>query len=336
MCRRREAQKKGGSLDTSSEAIPTPPLDKSIQVEMNRHNLYSTPRLSPNFYLLNQVVTVGLSSEAAILPANSTLVSNTAVGTAALKGVVLLVGAISPRVEQSDVTSSTTSARSKSTDKVTGLEVLPGDGLGDIGEADGVVAGRVGVESHANKAGAVGAVLAAIGVRVLIVHGVRDVARDPELTAGDDLLAADLAFVGRAATAAAGAATTAVLGDHAARAGLHVVVGDVAAVRGLVPDSAALDILTVSLAGEGDVVTPCVCGDDRIVRRGTGAAVDTVAVDGVGIGHGEGSREGHSQVGEMHDGEHLLELDGFCLVMVFQVKGDEDSEGFEVLCALCL
>lgn len=98
------------------------------------------------------MVAVGLSSEAAILPANSALVSNTAIGTATLKGVILLVGAIGPRVEQSNVASSTTSARSKSADKVTGLEVLPRDWLGDIGEADGVIAGRVGVESHAHKA----------------------------------------------------------------------------------------------------------------------------------------------------------------------------------------
>lgn len=35
----------------------------------------------------------------------------------------------------------------------------------------------------------------------------------------------------------------------------------------------------------------------------------------------------------MHDGEQLLELDGFCVLMVFRVKGDEDSEDFEVLCA---
>lgn len=141
---------------------------------------------------------------------------------------------------------------------------------------------------------------------------------DPELTARDDLVAADLAFVGGAA-ATAGAATAAVLGDHSVGAGLHVVVGDVAAIRGFVPDSVAVDILAVSLAGEFDVVAPSVCGNDRIVRRGTSAAVDTVTANGVGIGHREGSREDHSQVGEMHDGEQLLEIDGFCVVMLFRV-----------------
>lgn len=205
-------------------------------------------------------VAVGLGRVTANLPANRTLVRNTAVSATALKGIVFLLRTIGPRLEQSDVTSSTASTSTESSNKVTRLDIVPRDGLSNVGETDGASTRRSGVQSHANEAGAVGAVLAALRVRVVVAHGVWDVAGDPVLTAGENLLAADLALVGGAAVA--GAAAVAGLGDHAVRAGLHVVVSDVAVVGCLVPDGVAVDGFAVGLAGDLHVGAAFVCFDD--------------------------------------------------------------------------
>lgn len=162
--------------------------------------------------ILHLLVAVGLGRVAANLPANLALVVDTAVATLALQRVIFLLGAVGPRLEQSDMAISTASTRAEGANKVTGLEVVPRDRLCNVRKADSVETRGRRVQSHANEARAVGAVLAAIGVGVVGAHGVWDVARDPVFTALEDLLAADLALVRRAA--AVGAAV-AVLGDHA-------------------------------------------------------------------------------------------------------------------------
>lgn len=58
----------------------------------------------------NMNVPVGLGGETAIFPTNRALIRDAAVGAAALKRIVLLLGTVGPRFEQSDVASSTASA----------------------------------------------------------------------------------------------------------------------------------------------------------------------------------------------------------------------------------
>lgn len=79
---------------------------------------------------------------------------------------------------------------------------------------------------------------------------------------------------------------TATRGRHAARAlGLHVsiaarvdvVVGDVAAVRGLVPDAGPTDVGSGGLAGNRDTLALLVGLHHRKVRAGARAAVDGIA-----------------------------------------------------------
>ena len=78
-------------------------------------------------------VAVGLGRVTANLPANRTLVRNTAVSATALKGIVFLLRTIGPRLEQSDVTSSTASTSTESSNKVTRLDIVPRDGLSNVG-----------------------------------------------------------------------------------------------------------------------------------------------------------------------------------------------------------
>ena len=97
-------------------------------------------------------VLVGFGRETAVLPANSALIRDAAVcSTAALERVVLLLGTVDPRVEQSNVAISTASAGAKGTNKVTGLEVVPSDLLCDSWEADRVGTGSRGMESHGDE-----------------------------------------------------------------------------------------------------------------------------------------------------------------------------------------
>lgn len=255
------------------------------------------PLLYRYLLILHLLVAVGLGRVAADLPANLARVCNTAVGTLAFKGIVRLLGAVGPRFEQSDVAISTASTRAKGANKVTFLEIVPLDGLCNIREADGAEAWGRCMESHANEARAVGAVFAATGVGVVGAHGVWDVARDPVISTLEDLLAADLALVGGAATVGA---AVAVLGDHAIRAGVDVEVGDVAAVVGLVPDGVALDVFAIGLAGDVDILAVVVSSDRGIAGRGTLATVEAIGGDFVCVGDRERRSEGHKQVGELH------------------------------------
>lgn len=235
------------------------------------------------------------------LPANLALVCNTAVCTLALESIVLLLGAVGPRLEQSNMAISTASTGAKGANKVTRLEVVPRDGLCNVRKTDSVQTRGRCMERHADETRAVGAVLAAIGVGVVGAHGVWDVARDPVISTLEDLVATDLALVGRAAAVRA---AVAVLGDHAIGAGLHVEVGDVAAVLGLVPKGVALDAFAIGLAGDVYILAVVVGRDRGIAGRGTLAAVETVGSDFVGVGDRESRGERHKQIGELHDGNN--------------------------------
>jgi hypothetical protein len=205
-------------------------------------------------------ILVGLGRKTAVLPANSTLISDAAVcSTAALKRVILLLGAVDPRVEQSNVAVCTAGARAQSTNKVTRLEVVPCDFGSDVWEADGGGAWSRRVESHGDEARAVGAVVGALWVCVGGAHGVWDLAIDPELAAGDDLLAADLAVHGGAATA-----TTACPRDHAGGARFHIIVRNVAAIRCFVPEIVAVNGFASSLTGDFNIVTLLVCRNNFV------------------------------------------------------------------------
>ncbi len=104
-----------------------------------------------------------------------------------------------------------------------------------------------------------------------------------------------------AAAAAATGAAAAALGRHVARgAGLDVVVGDVAAVGGLVPERVAIDAGAWGLAGDLDVGTLLVGLDDLVAGAGTRAAVEGVGLDWVGAHHGHGGHEGENEERELH------------------------------------
>lgn len=104
----------------------------------------------------------------------------------------------------------------------------------------------------------------------------------------------------RATAATASAATIAVLGHVVAGAGLDVVVGHVAAVRGLVPKLVTVDVGAGSLAGDGKVGAALVGLDDAIVGTRTRAAVEVVSVDGIGAGQRQSNGCGEGEEGEVH------------------------------------
>lgn len=88
-----------------------------------------------------------------------------------------------------------------------------------------------------------------------------------------------------AATTAAATTTTATMANNiVARSGVHVPVGDVASVGGLVPKTVAVDVFAGSLAGQCNFMAVVVDRDNRIAGSGTGAAVHTIAFDGIGVG----------------------------------------------------
>ncbi len=91
--------------------------------------------------------------------------------------------------------------------------------------------------------------------------------------------------------------------DHkVAATRLDVVVCDVAAVGGLVPEGVAVDGLPASLARELDVDALGVGLDDLVAGAGAGAAVDAVGFDGVGGDGRDGRRQEKGNVGELHGG----------------------------------
>ncbi|KFZ16990.1 hypothetical protein V502_04809 [Pseudogymnoascus sp. VKM F-4520 (FW-2644)] len=74
--------------------------------------------------------------------------------------------------------------------------------------------------------------------------------------------------------------------DVLARTGLYVVVGDVAAVGGEIPDGVSVHAGARGLAGDGHGVALGVGLLDGVVCAGTGAAVDDAPSDGVGAVRG--------------------------------------------------
>lgn len=71
--------------------------------------------------------------------------------------------------------------------------------------------------------------------------------------------------------------------DVAVLSCLDVFIGNVAAVRDLIPDGISLDVVTLSLAGDSDILAFFVGFLDREGRAWTGAAVEVVAGHGVGV-----------------------------------------------------
>jgi hypothetical protein len=104
-----------------------------------------------------------------------------------------------------------------------------------------------------------------------------------------------------AAAAAAGAAGIAVGRDVAGAARLDVVVGDVAPVRGLVPERVAVDARAGDLAGDLEIGALGVRLDDLVAGARARAAVEGVGLDGVGADHGHSGREGDSEERKLHD-----------------------------------
>lgn len=197
-------------------------------------------------------VSVWLRSEATILPANLARVSNTTVSsTTALKGIVRLLGLVSPREEQSNMAIGTASAGAKSANKVSGLEVFPCDLLPDSREVNGRVSWSRSVEGHGYEARAIGAVFGTLWVWVVTRHGVWDVAVDPVLAAGDDFLASDLAVRCRVAGSAGFALG---LYNSASGARLHIVVCNIAAIGCLVPEVVPFDGFANGLASNLNIV----------------------------------------------------------------------------------
>jgi hypothetical protein len=71
--------------------------------------------------------------------------------------------------------------------------------------------------------------------------------------------------------------------DVAVFSGLDVFIGNVAAVRRLIPDGISLDVVPLSLAGDSDILAFFVGFLDGEGRAWTGAAVEVVASHGVGV-----------------------------------------------------
>lgn len=101
-------------------------------------------------------------------------------------------------------------------------------------------------------------------------------------------------------------AAVAFLGNVAGATCFHVVIGNVAAIGGLVPDAVALDVGAGSLAGDCNVGALLVGFDHGVRGSWAGAAVDGVSGDGVCVDNGGEECEGEGHELEMH----LDELDG--------------------------
>ena len=139
-------------------------------------------------------VPIRLSRDAAISPANLFLHRDTAIPAIALERVVRRLGGVDPRVEQRDMAGIAAGAGPQSSNKIAGLELVPGNAGRDFGQADGVQGSQAGgsdVQTHGDEARAVGAVRRALGVGVRGRLAVGDVAANPELAAGDDFATAD-------------------------------------------------------------------------------------------------------------------------------------------------
>ena len=108
---------------------------------------------TPGFDLVHNFgIPVGFGLMTANLPTNRALVLDTTVPTAAFQRIVLIVGTVDPRMEQSDVAIGTASARTEGTNKVTRLQVLPIDAFGDLRETDSVSSWGARMESHGDEA----------------------------------------------------------------------------------------------------------------------------------------------------------------------------------------
>lgn len=223
-----------------------------------------------------------------MLPPNRPLVSHTPIRrTAALERVVDRTIISDPRVEQCNMSIITPRPWPKSPNKVTRLQVLPRDLRTNINESDGRLSRRRSVHCHGDESRAVGAVVRARWVGVGSRLGIRDVEIDPDLAAGEDLLAANGAIHSRAA-----ANGGALFCDHADRACLYKVVGNIAAIGCEIPEVVSLDSFASDLAGEADFVAQFVGSDDIEGGRGARAAVYEGAGDGVCDGYRESAGDG--------------------------------------------
>lgn len=112
-------------------------------------------------------------------------------------------------------------------------------------------------------------------------------------------------------------ATTALANDHAGGTSLHVVVGNIAVIRSLVPERISLDALAAGLAGNLDVLVKLVGLDHLVAGSWTGAAVDGSSCDGIGGSQGGADGQGNRKESEMHgdnnDEENEDEDEGKCL-----------------------
>jgi len=100
----------------------------------------------------------------------------------------------------------------------------------------------------------------------------------------------------------AGARARALGGDITIGAGLDIVIGHIAAVRGLVPKLIAVDAGASGLAGDLDIGALGVGLFDRVAGARTRAAVDIVARDPITLdkaGEGQGLKEARDD-GELH------------------------------------
>lgn len=107
-------------------------------------------------------------------------------------------------------------------------------------------------------------------------------------------------------TRATGAATTtaraaAALGNVVASASQDVVVGNVAAVRSLIPEGVSVDVGARGLAGNAKLGTLSIGLDDAVAGAGTRAAVKTIGLDRVGAGQGQRDGSGQGKGREVHD-----------------------------------
>ena len=88
--------------------------------------------------LFNVDVPVRFGRERSILPTNRPLISNTTIRRATtLERIVSRFGAICPRFEQRDVPISAACAGSKRADKVSRLEIIPGNWVANLRETHG-------------------------------------------------------------------------------------------------------------------------------------------------------------------------------------------------------
>jgi hypothetical protein len=111
---------------------------------------------------------------------------------------------------------------------------------------------------------------------------------------------------GQVSTTATSTAAVAFLGHVAGATCSNVVIGDVAAIGGLIPDAVAFNIGSRCLTGNRNVCAFVVGFDNRVGGSWAGAAVDSVSGDGVGVDDRGEECSGESDELEMHFDEVIF------------------------------